>query len=238
MGYDLTRTSIDSAVIASEALAASGEGTPAGIAALAALAPVAKIPNMVSDSANLVKDFHNGNTKAVVGDLLSLTGHTIAGIVGDYIALEQDQIAVANDLAKIFSIPLQLPTPPSFSMPSPAPTPASSLAGTYSATLIPNPDSNVQGTQTVTLTLNADGSGSASVSPFLGKPLTYNFPAGTAQLIEGINGTVLLDYVAPSGDTLFVNAMQNANGSLSCSSLRFSDGHAHYTHFDGAILNK
>jgi hypothetical protein len=234
LGFDMTRATIDSAVFTSEIAAISGEGTPEGIAALAALAPVMKFPGMVADAGSLVKDYHEGNFKGMAGDVMSLVGKTVFAIVGDLIALEQDQVAIYHDILSI-SIPTLFPTP---APTPPAPTPASSVAGTYSATLVPNADSNVRGNQTVTLTLNSDGSGKASVSPFLGAPLTFSFPAGTAQLVEGDNGTAFLDYTSPSGASIFVDAMLNADGSLSCDSLDVSDGHAHLADFDGATLNR
>lgn len=137
----------------------------------------------------------------------------------------------ANELLKFLSPSAQ--AAPSPSLP-PAPTPTPSLAGTYSATLVPNAGSDVHGSQTVTLTLNADGSGKASVSPFLGTPLTFNFPAGTAQLGSDVD----VVYTSPSGDHLFVFADQNADGSLSCISFDARDAFDHLADFAGATLNK
>ncbi len=94
----------------------------------------------------------------------------------------------------------------------PAPTPSS--VGTFSATLTPSStDGNVpsNASQKVTLTLNAYGSGSLSISPFAGTPLTVNFPATTAQLAK--DGSVSINYSAASGVQIGVDAGLLTNGN-------------------------
>lgn len=215
-GFDLTRAGIDAAVLADEVAIASGVETPAGIAILAGLAPLMKYPGMVSDLANLVKDSRERNTTGMVGDLSSLTGKTLFAIGGDLISLQQDGMALANDLAHVVTgtpIPQSSPAPPP--SPSPSPPPAPSVFGTFSATLVPSStDGNVppNASQQLTLTINADGSGSMTVSPFAGTPFTVNFPAGTAQLAD--DGSVSFNYGNSAGAQIGADAALSSDGNM------------------------
>jgi hypothetical protein len=172
---------------------------------------------MASDIGNLVKDSKQGNIAGMGGDLLSLSEKTVFAIGGDLIALQQDGRALLNDYARIQSSPFTPPpnpTPAPSPTPSPSPTPAPSSVGTYSATLVPtSTDGNVvpNSPQNVTLTLHADGSGSLSISPFAGTPLTVNFPAGTAQLAD--DGSVSMNYGTASGVQIGVDAGLANNGN-------------------------
>lgn len=126
--------------------------------------------------------------------------------------------------------------------PAPTPTPTPASVGTYSATLVPSStDGNVppDASQTLTLTLNADGSGSLSISPFAGTPLTVNFPAGTAQL--GSDGSVSLSYGTASGVQISVTdagLTNNSNALQGTFSIFSGDNNFDAANFDNATLNR
>lgn len=93
------------------------------------------------------------------------------------------------------------------------PTSSPSIVGSYSGTLVPTDTfpttfgGFANTPQKVTLTVHADGSGSMSISPFDGTPVTVAFPAGTAQFSSEQSVSIGdPDYNLPNGALISVSA--------------------------------
>lgn len=192
LGVDFTRASIDAAVVADEVAIASSVETPEGIAALAGLAPIIKNPAMVYDIASLGKDLKEGNITGMSGDLASLSRDTIFAIYGDLVTLEQDGMAVANDIMQILSAPVT-PHPQSspqsaitinsFTVSPSKPAAGEDVSATASISGAPpgtGATLSVQGTDGYTDSNFVDISGSGSVS--------LDIPGGAA----GVTDTITL----------------------------------------------
>lgn len=257
LAFDGTKTVADSTILANLAILATGRIPPpqmleAGAAAesvnLALLAPT-----LASDLWTYGQDLANGKYLKAANDLATLFGDVRGGLLPTAASVTNDLNSFSEDWSKLFpsvtqpSIPAPAPnpaptpTPTPTPVPVPAPTPSS--VGTYSATLVPtgwDGDVGPNTPQNVSLTLNANGSGSLSVSPFAGTPLTVNFPAETAAL-DADGSVEILDYDSPTGYQINVGASLSGSGNALEGDFDVLGSRANNydtSYFDNATLNR